>query len=74
MLFTKEMTETTSCTRSAKRGSRAQSYLAALREKREASRIVSTLTITPVQLTVRGFEESVGPTLTLVQTRDLQKP
>jgi hypothetical protein len=55
-------------------GSRTASYLAGTREKREASRIVRTLTLTPVQLTVRGFEESVGPTLTLVQTQDLQKP
>jgi hypothetical protein len=43
-------------------------FLADYREKRDAGRAVRTLVLTPVQLTVKGWEESLGRTLTLTQT------
>ncbi len=43
-------------------------FLADFREKREAGRAVRTLVLSPVQLTVSGWEEALGRTLTLTQT------
>jgi hypothetical protein len=48
-------------------------YALDLREKREAGRITRTLVLTPVQLTVSGYQEVVGERLTLEQTVDAQK-
>ena len=50
-----------------------RSYLAEFKEKREASRVVRTLVLTPVLVTVKGYEETVGEPLTLAQTQDLPK-
>lgn len=49
----------------------SRSYLADYKEKREASRVVRTLILTPVQVTVKGYEETTAPALTVVQTQDL---
>jgi hypothetical protein len=53
--------------------SESRSYLADFKEKREASRVLRTLILTPVLVTVKGYEETVSEPLTLVQTQDLPK-
>ena len=59
--------------RARQSGSESRSYLADYREKREASRLVRTLVLTPVLVTVKGYEETTAASLTLVQTQDLPK-
>ena len=51
----------------------SRSYLADFKERREPNRIVRVLVLTPVLVTVKGFEEAVGNPLTLSQTQDLPK-
>jgi hypothetical protein len=53
--------------------SESRSYTADFKEKRETSRIVRTLVLTPVLVTVKGFEEALGNPLTLSQTQGLPK-
>jgi hypothetical protein len=53
--------------------SESRSYLADFKEKRETTRILRTLVLTPVLVTVKGFEEALGNPLTLSQTQGLPK-
>jgi len=53
--------------------SESRSYIADFKEKRGTNRIVRTLVLTPVLVTVKGFEEALGNPLTLSQTQDLPK-
>jgi hypothetical protein len=45
-----------------------RNYAVAVHEKRDLGRTVRTLVLTPAQLTVSGYEESVGERLSLEQT------
>lgn len=53
--------------------SESRSYLADFKEKRDTNRLLRTLVLTPVLVTVKGFEEALGDPLTLSQTQDLPK-
>jgi hypothetical protein len=50
-----------------------RTYLADYKEKRDTKRVVRTLVLTPVQLTVKGYEEALGRSFTLTQSVDLPK-
>jgi hypothetical protein len=51
----------------------SRTFLADYKEKREANRAVRTLVLTPVQLTVKGYEEALGTPLTLSQSVDVPR-
>ncbi len=51
----------------------SRTFLADYKEKREANRALRTLVLTPVQLTVKGYEEALGSPLTLSQSADIPR-
>jgi hypothetical protein len=54
-------------------GGEVRSWLLDFNEKKSASRVTRTIILSPVLLTVKGFEDTIGDTLSLEQIQEIKK-